>query len=408
MSNRDTLASASKTLMLKEPFYGLLLMSLNKIWSERVPTAGVGIHGIQHQLMINPEFWESLEKMWKVGILKHELLHIAFFHVTGDYGRERFPHREILNIAMDLEINQYIPRDWLPEDGCFVENFKELELERQKGTRYYYAKLMEDQENGTCQSVALQCILDAIANGEDECTLPDGTKIKIPKHDFEEVTEGMSEAAKKIVEHQTGVIVQQVAEQIEKSRGTVPGEIQGIIDKLRTIRPPVFDWKMYMRKFAGRSIKTVTKKSRRKYNVRMPGNPGIKITKTKRILAAIDTSGSVNDGELKEFLNELWHMDKLGHEVIIIQCDTKIQSIERFDRKKDWKIHGRGGTSFQPVVDYFNAHEKQFSCLIYFTDGYAPVPDNGRPSMLWVISSNGAKTEGLPGITIQIPEPINE
>ena len=81
MNKHETLAKASKELMLKEPFYGLLLLSLNKIWSEKmVPTAGVCLKGINYELAINPVFWESLPPIQKVGILKHELLHIAFFH----------------------------------------------------------------------------------------------------------------------------------------------------------------------------------------------------------------------------------------------------------------------------------------------------------------------------------------
>jgi hypothetical protein len=34
---------------------------LNKVWDKRrVPTAGVSKNGINYQLTINPEFWESL------------------------------------------------------------------------------------------------------------------------------------------------------------------------------------------------------------------------------------------------------------------------------------------------------------------------------------------------------------
>ena len=82
MTKQDSLAKASKELMLKEPFYGLFLIGLNKLWSNRVPTAGVCKHNINFQLMINEEFWESLSPEHHIGLLKHELLHIAFFHLT--------------------------------------------------------------------------------------------------------------------------------------------------------------------------------------------------------------------------------------------------------------------------------------------------------------------------------------
>ena len=99
MNHQDSLAKTSKELMLKEPFYGLFLISLNKIWSDRVPTAGVAKNNINYQLVINPEFWGSLSDPHKLGLLKHELLHIAFFHICSEHiGYDK----QLANIAMDL------------------------------------------------------------------------------------------------------------------------------------------------------------------------------------------------------------------------------------------------------------------------------------------------------------------
>jgi hypothetical protein len=56
MSKHDQLGKASKELMWKEPFYGFFLIMLNKIWSKKVPTAGVSKNGINYQLAINEEF----------------------------------------------------------------------------------------------------------------------------------------------------------------------------------------------------------------------------------------------------------------------------------------------------------------------------------------------------------------
>jgi predicted metal-dependent peptidase len=55
--------------------------------------------------------------------------------------------------------------------------------------------------------------------------------------------------------------------------------------------------------------------------------------------------------------------------------------------KKEIKIVGRGGTCFQPVIDFFAANSKQYDGLIIFTDGYAAVPET-KPTiarkMSWV------------------------
>lgn len=395
MTNVESLAKASKELMLKEPFYGLLLMSLNKVWSDKLPTAGVRLKGINYELAINPSFWESLPMEQKIGVLKHELLHIGFFHLVNF---TNYSNKKVLNIAMDLEINQYIERSWLPEDGMFLDTFPELNLEERKGTRYYYDKLMELAQE---QEETMQCIMNAISNGESECELPNGQKINIPDHDWDEI-EQLDEATRKLIESQTKHIVEQVADQVQKSRGTVPGEFAEILERLKHIDPPKFDWKGYMRRFAGRSIKTYTKKSRRKYNKRLPDNPGLKIKRHKHILAAIDTSGSVSTNELKEFLSELYHMKKTGSEVTIIECDTAISYIGKFDPKKDLEIHGRGGTDFQPVIDYYNEHQKEYSCLFYFTDGECSAPEGAKGNILWVLSSRGSAYDELPGQVIKL------
>ena len=395
MTNVESLAKASKELMLKEPFYGLLLMSLNKIWSNKLPTAGVRLNKINYELAINPDFWESLPMEQKVGVLKHELLHIGFFHLVNF---TKYANKKVLNIAMDLEINQYIERSMLPEDGMFLDTFPELELEERKGTRYYYDKLMELAQE---QEETMQCIMNAISNGESECELPNGQKINIPDHDWEEI-EQLDEATKKLIESQTKHIVEQVANQVQKSRGVIPGEFEELLKRLKQIDPPKFDWKGYMRRFAGKSVKTYTKKSRRKYNKRLPENPGLKIRRHKHILAAIDTSGSVSTNELKEFLNELYHMKKTGADVTIIECDTAISYIGKFDPKKDLEIHGRGGTDFQPVIDYYNKHQKEYSCLFYFTDGECSAPEGAKGNILWVLSSRGDAYDELPGQVIKL------
>ena len=397
MNKIESLAKASKELMLKEPFYGLLLMSLNKIWSKRLPTAGVCLKGINYQLAINEDFWNGLPMEQKVGVLKHELLHIGFFHLVN-FNDSKYSNKKILNIAMDLEINQYIERSALPEDGCFLDKFPELDLEERAGTRYYYDKLMEECDK---QTACMEAILGAIETGENECTLPNGETIDLPDHDWKNVGE-LDEATQKLIESQTKHIVQQVADQVSKSRGSIPGEFEEILDRLNKVEPPKFDWKGYMRRFAGKSVRTYTKKSRRKYNKRLPDNPGLKIKRHKHILAAIDTSGSVSTSELKEFLNELWHMKKTGSDVTIIQCDTAISHIGKFDPKKDLEIHGRGGTDFQPVIDYYNEHQKNYSCLFYFTDGECCSPEGAKGNILWVISSNGDAYEEFPGTTIKL------
>jgi predicted metal-dependent peptidase len=390
MTNQETLAKASKELMLKEPFYGLLLMSLNKVWRKDIPTAGVRVKDISYELAINPDFWESLEPNMKIGVLKHELLHIGFFHLTN---YEHLRNKTIRNIAMDLEINQYIEEQDLPEGVCKLSKFPDLNLEPKKGTFYYYDKLMSD--NSKAQST-VKCIMEV---GQDEqqdeqqgnttCELPNGEEIEIPDHTLWDEIEDLPEATKRLLENQTKHILEQVADQIAKMKGDIPGEFAEIIERLKIVEPPKFDWKGYLRRFAGKSTRIYTKKSRRKLNKRLEENPGLKFKRHKHILAAIDTSGSVSTSELKEFIQEMTHLEKTGSDVTLIECDVSISYVGKFNSRKDVEIHGRGGTEFQPVIDYFNEHNPKYSCLFYFTDGECPAPENVPKNTVWVISSRG-------------------
>ena len=78
----DILARASKTLILDEPYYGLFLIGLNKQIRKDIPTAGVSKNGIGVQLSINPGFFADLNEKQRIGLLKHELLHVSFGHIA--------------------------------------------------------------------------------------------------------------------------------------------------------------------------------------------------------------------------------------------------------------------------------------------------------------------------------------
>jgi len=293
----------------------------------------------------------------------------------------------LFNIAADLEINQYIGNDYLPEGGVTMEMFKDLNLDRRAGTTYYYEKLEEAQQEGNCPN------LENILNQMDGNSIYD--------HPTWDEFEELSEADKKLIQKQIEHQLKETADATEKRQGHIPGELADIIDKLRVVEPPAFPWKQYLRRFVGNSSISYTKKLRRKYNKRYVANPGLKIKFKNHICVGVDTSGSVSNSELKEFMNELCHMHKTGHQITVVQCDTQINSVEVFNPKKDWEIKGRGGTSFQPVIDHYN-EKKEYTALIYLTDGEAYTPEDCPKNALWVHSSKCSINEDLPGQKIQI------
>ena len=390
MDKQQSLSKISKELMLKEPYYGFFLIMLNKIWRNNVPTAGVSKNGINYQLTINDKFWESLNEQHQMGLLKHELLHIAFGHLISF---NSFSNKKLANVAMDMEINQYIDPEYLPEGGIDINNYEDLDLDRKAGCRYYYDKLQqlknEKDKNGTCGNEQMDKLLDNIDSGN------------IPDHSTWEEFDDLSEAEKKLIEKQLQKVLSDAKEQTIKKHGNVPGEIEGVIIIEEIVRPK-FDWRSYVRRFSGTSTKVFTKKIRRKENRRYDENPGLKIKMKQHMLLAIDTSGSVSDTELTEFMNEIHHIYKAGVDITIVQCDTSINSIEEYKGKNELNVKGRGGTEFDPVLDYYNANQKKYTSLVYFTDGecYTSVKPKGR--VLWVLSERSHMNEDLPGHVIKL------
>ena len=96
-------------------------------------------------------------------------------------------------------------------------------------------------------------------------------------------------------------------------------------------------------------------------------------------------------------------MIKSGIEVTVVQCDAAISNVTTYTKKFDGKIsiHGRGGTEFDPAINYFNEHRKQYGCMIYLTDGEAPAPSvKVHGHILWVVTPNGQNSHLKPSIKL--------
>ncbi len=115
--------------------------------------------------------------------------------------------------------------------------------------------------------------------------------------------------------------------------------------------------------------------------------------RVREFVIAIDTSGSVYDDQVRDFVAFTYSMLKSSESfdnkvrIKIIQCDTEIQHIDdlnSLDELHKWcktmQIYGGGGTDFSPVfkrVDLMleQGELKDLGGLIYLTDGYGTYPN---------------------------------
>lgn len=374
-----------KQLMIESPFYGLFLMNLNKEYSEKIPTAAVILDGINTKMLFNKSYWNTLSDPEQLAVLTHETLHICYQHLLH---AKDFSDQKIFNIACDMEVNCYI--DNLPKDVVTVESINAefgLSLKPRMGFRWYYDELIKIKKDNP----------EKFDNFMDQLICPDDHST------WKEFSE-LDPAATKIIKNQIEHHVKNTAKSVKKSRGTIPAGLVTIVEELLNPKPPIFNWKAFFRRFIGNSYQTYTKKTRRKESKRFPGNAGIKVKTKHHILVGIDTSGSVSNEELLEFFNEINHMYKAGTEITICECDAAIHRVYPYKGKFDGKITGRGGTSFDPMIDFYNDNRNKYSVMVIFSDGYAPV-DHLKPvgELLWVITSNGCRQK-YPKLSIYIPK----
>jgi len=375
-----SISDIGKLLMIKSPFYGFFMLNLQKSFSESLPTAGVAKDGINIKLLINPTFWESLSNDHKLGLFLHEVLHICFFHLTT---RSYYADKKLFNIAADISLNQYIQKDWLPDGALLPSTYPELNLELKEGTKYYYQELQKNlNSNEPC---------DALMNLYD-------TDIHPTWKEFDELTSSEKELIKNQIDH----VLKETVKQTERSRGNIPGELKDYISSLFTPKQSFFDWKSYLRRTLCSSKEYYTKKNRRMNSLRFPDFAGIKTLPKQNILVAIDTSGSINKDDLKEFYNEIYHIYKTGTTVTIVEADTKITNKYNFKGKFNDYITGRGGTDFTEVIKYYNTNRNLYTNLVYFTDGHGSTDIKPFKRMLWVICSTGTKEKTLPSNIIKI------
>jgi hypothetical protein len=62
MNIYESISKASKQLMFQEQFWGLLLISMNKEVTNKIPTACVSKNGFNAQLSINPEYFMGFKE----------------------------------------------------------------------------------------------------------------------------------------------------------------------------------------------------------------------------------------------------------------------------------------------------------------------------------------------------------
>ena len=130
------------------------------------------------------------------------------------------------------------------------------------------------------------------------------------------------------------------------------------------------------------------------------------------ILIAVDVSGSITDESFARFYHAIknFFFLKIIENIDLIFFDVNLKNTKPVKFTKNFnltEITGRGGTNFQPPIDYFLENRNRYSGMIIFTDGEGDVPKIsgavGNSAILWILDSRLAYEksrwwiENLPG-----------
>jgi predicted metal-dependent peptidase len=135
----------------------------------------------------------------------------------------------------------------------------------------------------------------------------------------------------------------------------------------------------------GESI-TSRMKVNRRYDIVMPG---YRRKYKSKIIFAIDISGSMSDEDIAEGFAVINSCCKHA-DIDYLTFDSEIKSIEKNFRKakKAFKLHGRGGTIVEPVLEY--AKEQKADGLVVFSDMYFSAPaEPNHLKVLWLSHTAG-------------------
>jgi predicted metal-dependent peptidase len=286
-----------------------------------------------------------------------------------------YPNSKMDNVATDCQINQMIDKAYLPSWGIFIDELAKqhpkLDWKRNAGRDHYYKELskLSDEEKEKMG-------IDEKAQHEWIIIDGDGNPV-----------DGLTETEKDAIRVQVEHTIETLAEEVMKTQGHLPAEIDQMIKGF--VKPkPKFNYQKYIRNYIGNSTKYQVGTSKLRENLRFPGQPKVVLKPINRVLVLVDESGSVSENELHDFLNEIHHLSK-KHDIEIRPFDTEVMKAVKYDGRGSFKRTNCGGTSFTAAVEFYK-QASEYNSAIVFTDGHAEVPPSCNKQLLWVISSNGS------------------
>ncbi len=446
------IAALKRKMLVKYPFFGSVVASVDYKENKDIPTAGTDGETIYY----NPKYLESLSVEEQTFIFAHEVCHIAFNHILRSEGKDP----ELWNIATDGVINQFLKRDGLKMVLGGVDMAEAINYDAEQ----LYDKLLQEKqqrqqqngqgnnqseqgnqqqnqqqssgssqgENGQQQSQQQnssnsgnsqeqsggdsgkdlqeedkskqdvghdthsmweqavkkhkeqqeksdkkESLLDKLL-GKDA---KEKEKNELEKKQEELESMGEKDAFKKNLEDKKKQL-EELKEAISKQAsqaGTSTNRDVRIVNDIGTAKP-IVDWRYVLREAIKYDVDWSYKNATLEDGVVTANLEEQPMPETEIVL---DTSGSINEVLLKNFLRECKNI--LQHTKLKVGCfDTEFYGFHEIRTEEDienMEFVGGGGTDFDVAVGAFS---RRVENKIIFTDGEASMPDMPLDA-IWIV-----------------------
>ena len=354
-------------------FFGALMLFASIVKSESIETAATD----GKDIFFNEKFLKSLNSSEQNALMLHEVLHMALLHVTRRQSRD--PH--IWNIAADIVVNDLIIRNTsfkLPKGAIIDKQYSD------KSVEYIYECLLK---NNNYKNKQYQLGISDLKNPSEDSQANQLTEVD--RLEIESYWRDKIQVLKNTISDR----------ETANGQGNIPA---GMSKEIEVFLEPEVDWRHALWKYVGKTPVDFDDLDRR-FLYRGLYLEGL-LTEALQVSVCIDTSGSVSNKLLDQFLGELKGiLNAYPH----VKCDLffadtqidgphEIQSIAEMP-----PVSGFGGTSFVPFFNYLETNNNNLmganKVNIYFTDGYGDFPNKDpKDPTMWLVSKDGLETKRFP------------
>jgi len=389
------LSAARTRLILDKPFLGALVMRLPMVeadpnWCRTTATDARSFY-------FNRAFIEVLSLEHVQFMLAHEALHCALAHFARR--QHRVKHR--WDVACDHAINPILVEDGLrpPPGTLLLDEFRDMTAEE------IYPYIKDDTDEETIDQHAYDAA-EGGQRGNQNNPNPSSRQQRLAsgapaddnnsggKSSQSEQGSGVPQPPPLSSTERDSLAVQWQqrlagAAQQAMQAGKLGGSLARLVDHLLQ---PQLPWRMLLARYLtsiARDDYSYMRPSRREGNAILPSLRSHHL----ELAVVLDTSGSVTETELSEFLAEVNAIKgQMQARITLHTCDTELAAdgpwqVEAWEELKlPRAFKGGGGTSFLPPFAWAERQDRQPDLLVYFTDaqGEFPVHEPAYP-VLWLV-----------------------